>query len=156
MNVQVISFNCILKNKDGQLISSTRKHDVLNRSLENDSELKGLVRDLQNLTKGEKRSVSLTAEEAYGSHQQQKVIFYPRQKLRKTAAVGDVVSVTGVSGAVRTYKLVQFHGDMASLDGNHPLAGQDLIFEIETLDVRDATALEISDHKNSMSIQILH
>jgi FKBP-type peptidyl-prolyl cis-trans isomerase SlyD len=45
---------------------------------------------------------------------------------------------------------------MVSLDGNHPLAGQDLIFEIEALDARLATPSEIESAVNSVSVQLLH
>ena len=45
---------------------------------------------------------------------------------------------------------------MVSLDGNHPLAGQDLIFEIEALEVRDATPAEIDESVNIVSTQLLH
>lgn len=45
---------------------------------------------------------------------------------------------------------------MVSLDGNHPLAGQDLIFEIEALQARPATDLEIASSANPISTQLLH
>jgi FKBP-type peptidyl-prolyl cis-trans isomerase SlyD len=45
---------------------------------------------------------------------------------------------------------------MVSLDGNHPLAGQDLVFEIETLDARDATELEVFEAQNLVATQLLH
>jgi FKBP-type peptidyl-prolyl cis-trans isomerase SlyD len=45
---------------------------------------------------------------------------------------------------------------MVALDGNHPLAGQDLTFEIETVEARDATAEEIIKSSNMISTQVLH
>ncbi|MNL60351.1 FKBP-type peptidyl-prolyl cis-trans isomerase SlyD [compost metagenome] len=106
--------------------------------------------------KGEKRTIALTAEEAYGLYEPSKVILYPRKKLPKDMKAGEMVSIVGKSGSIRSYKVLQFHDDMASLDGNHPLAGQDLIFEIEALDVRDATQEEILEASNGFSKQILH
>ena len=156
MSIQVISFNCLLKNKVGQLISSTFNREVLATSEGQDVVLRGLAKGLQNLTKGERRSISLSAEEAYGFYEPKKVIFYPKTKLPRNVQVGESVSILGKSGILRSYKVVQFHDDMASLDGNHPLAGQDLIFEIETLEVREATCEEIDGSVNTVNSQILH
>ncbi|HVK62240.1 MAG TPA: hypothetical protein VM432_11845, partial [Bdellovibrionales bacterium] len=85
-----------------------------------------------------------------------KVILFPRKRLPSTLRIGEVISIVGKDDQVRPYKLLGFHGDMASLDGNHPLAGQDLVFEIETLMARDATSEEITESCNFMSTQILH
>lgn len=156
MNIQVISFNCLLKNKAGQVISSTYSRDVLNSSTNPDVALVGLSKGLQNLKKGEKRTINLKAEEAYGLYEPQKVILYPRKKLPNNLRVGEYISIANDAGVVRSYKLLQFHDDMASLDGNHPLAGQDLVFEIEALDVRDATSEEIEDSFNTVTQQVLH
>ena len=40
--------------------------------------------------------------------------------------------------------IIEVKDDTVIVDGNHPLAGQDLTFEIEILDVRDATETEIA------------
>lgn len=156
MSTQVISFNCLLKNKAGLLISSTFNRDVLSTSQDQNLMLSGLAKGLQNLKKGEKRSISLSAEEAYGLYEPKKVILYPRKKLPRQTRAGEFISIAGKSGVIRSYKVIQLHDDMASLDGNHPLAGQDLIFEIETLSVRDATREEIAEATNTVTHQILH
>jgi len=157
MRTQVISFNCLLKNKAGQFISSTFNREVLTLvEADQAALLAGLAKGLQNLKKGEKRSISLTAEEAYGLYDPRKVILFPRKKLPQGLRVGESVTIVGKSGVQRTYKLVQFMDDMVSLDGNHPLAGQDLVFEIEALDARDATRKEIDDSLNVVSAQLLH
>lgn len=158
MNVQVISFHCLLKNKAGKLISTTYNRDVINSFEGPDSALKGLVYGLQNLKAGEKRTIHLTAEEAYGLYDPKKVIFFPLKKLSKDALLksGEKISIASKSGQIRTYRVAQVHGDMVSLDGNHPLAGQDLVFEIEATHVREARADEISDNNNQISTQYLH
>ena len=156
MSAQVISFNCLLKNKTGQMISSTFNREVLTSIQNENVMLAGLAKGLQHLQKGERRSISLTAEEAYGLYEPKKVIFFPRNKLPKVLRIGEIVSIKGKSGVLRSYTVIDFYGDMASLDGNHPLAGQDLVFEIEALDVRDATQVEIADSSNTLSAQLLN
>lgn len=156
MNPQVISFNCLLKNRAGLVISSTYNRDVLTMPSVNDIHLLGLAKGMENLKKGEKRKISISAAEAYGFYDPKKIILYPVQKLPKGIRVGQTVTITGKSGVLRTYTIVQFHKDMVSLDGNHPLAGQDLIFEIEVLDARAATTEEMNHAYNSLGTQTLH
>lgn len=156
MNPQIISFNCLLKNRAGKFISSTYNRDVLTALNSGDVQLVGLSKGMQNLKKGEKRKISLSAAEAYGFYDPKKIILFPIRKLSKGIRLGQSVSVIGKSGLLRTYTVIQFHKNMVSLDGNHPLAGQDLIFEIEALDVRDATIEEVDCASNVLAAQFLH
>lgn len=156
VNPQIISFNCLLMNRAGKFISSTYNRDVLTSLNSNEGKLLGLSKGLQNLKKGEKRKISLSAAEAYGFYDPKKIILFPIQKLSKDIRLGQSVKVMGKSGLLRTYTVIQFHKNMVSLDGNHPLAGQDLIFEIEALDVRDATTEEVDCASNDLSAQLLH
>lgn len=156
MSVQVVSFNCLLKNAIGHTISETFNREVLTSVEGENLMLKGLVEGMQNLTKGEKRSIALSAHEAYGLYDPQKVVLISRNKLPKETQLGQQISVLGKEGQIKSYRVLEFHADTVSLDGNHPLAGQDLVFEIEALDVRDATADEIAESSTIISEKILH
>lgn len=158
MRAQIISFKCLLKNTSGRLISSSFNRDVLTSTLDEDAPLKGLAHQLQGIKKGERRSIHLKAHEAYGFYDPQKVILFPLRKIPdfKNVRRGQAVSILSKSGKLRTYRILELHGDMVSLDGNHPLAGQDLIFEIETTDARTATADEIAEAQNLISKQWVH
>lgn len=156
MSIQVISFNCLLKNKAGQLISTTYNRDVLSAQDTDAGFLKGLAIKMQNLVIGEKRSIELTAEEAYGFYDPKKIVLFPKTRLPKNARVGETVQIAGKSGEIRSYKIIQLHGNMATLDANHPLAGQDLIFEIDVISARDASASEIEESGRKISEQLLH
>ena len=154
---QVISFNCTLKNAAGRLISQTYNREVLNAMPPDQSgTLSGLNKNLQNLRRGEKRRFTVPAEEAYGLYDPNKVILFPRKKLPVSVAKGEMINIVGMSGVRRSYRVLEFHEDFARLDGNHPLAGQDLIFEIEALEARDATPEDIEDSTNRVSNQLLH
>lgn len=157
MSAQVISFNCIVRNKAGQLISSTYNREVLTISdVKHSGVLSGLNKNLQNLKKGEKRIISVLAEEAYGLYDPKKIILFPRKKLPSTIRKGELINIVSKSGVLRGYHVLELRPDLASLDGNHLLAGQDLIFEIETLEARDATPKEIDASLNTVTHQLLH
>ncbi len=149
MKVQIVSFHCILKNKFGKILSSSINHDVLTGpSNGNDpQELIALAKGLQNLTTGEKRSISLSAAEAYGFYDPKKVLTMPVGALKQFDGEKIVQTpvILDVDGKPRSFRVVEMNSDNVTLDGNHPFAGQDLIFEIETIAARDATAEEISD-----------
>lgn len=153
---QIVSFNCVLKNKAGVVISSTYNRDVLTAVNDDNAALLGLSKALVGLHKGETRRIELCAVDAYGFYDPAKVILFPRKKLLKNVTVGETVSIVGKSGKVRTYKVAALQDDMVRLDENHPLAGQDLIFEIETLAARPATRAEIDAASNNLSVQLLH
>lgn len=158
MRAQIISFKCIVKNKAGKFISSTYNHDVLTVSeTPSHSFLSGLNKNLQDLKKGEKRVISVLAEEAYGLYDPKKVILFPRRKLPGNVKKGMLVHIVRKSGVQRGYHVVELHSaELVSLDGNHPLAGQDLVFEIEAIEARDATAQEIDESLNDVTQQLLH
>ena len=83
--------------------------------------LLGLSKGLQNLTKGEKRKISLRAEEAYGFYDPNKIILYPRKRLPLTIKVGDTVSILEKSGTLNSYAVVVvvgFSAHGAGLTGN--------------------------------------
>lgn len=156
MNSQIISFNCVLKNSAGKLISSTYNRDVLTTTDSGEQQLVALAKGLKNIKKGEHRKINISAVEAYGFYDLKKVILYPTKKLMKAVRIGQIVTIIGKSGSARTYTVLEHHDDFTSLDGNHPLAGQDLIFEIEALEVREATQHEVNASVNMVGYKFFH
>lgn len=144
MKAQVVSFHCVVKNKLGQVLSSTFNHDVVTAHAEGDKHfLGGLVEGLQDLREGEKRRISVSAERAYGFYDLEKVIECSAECLRgRSAVVGESVNCM-FKGRPTLFRLVAKKGDRITLDANHPLAGQDLVFEIEAVSAREARPDEI-------------
>jgi FKBP-type peptidyl-prolyl cis-trans isomerase 2 len=77
----------------------------------------------------EKKSVELSPEEAYGNHNEKLVAKVPKTNIPGNAKVGDVL--TDSNG--NNWWVRQIGDDFAIVDGNHPLAGQALIFDIELI-----------------------
>lgn len=145
MKAQIVSFHCVLKNKMGKVLSSTFNQDVITGSLNQSAPLKGLADALKGLKKGERRRVSLAAEEAYGFYDQRLVIEVPRAKQDPDGqlSVGMEILVSDGGDEPKPFRVVALTKTTVSLDGNHPLAGQDLEFEIEATAARDATSAEL-------------
>ncbi len=140
MKTQIISFHCVLKNNLGQLISSSDNREVINHPQGNGETLVDLAGGLQNVRPGEKRQIKIRAERAYGFYNLDLVAELPRTDFKngQTLKVGDNVRMTSLeSGQVISFRVTHATKLTVTVDGNHPLAGQDLVFDIDVTDVRD-------------------
>ena len=61
----------------------------------------------------------------------------------ESVEVGMAFVAQGEGGAQRQVRVTAVEGDDVTIDANHPLAGQTLHFEVEVVDVREATEQEI-------------
>ena len=156
MPTQIVSFHCVLKNSLGHLLGTTFNQNVLLSDQMKDQQLRYLVDALRDLRAGEKRRVFLSADRAYGYYDPSLVIVRSLDQLNipQHVRLGETV-VYATSGGKRNYRVIQLSDESVTLDGNHPLAGQDLIFEIEATTARDATAEEQDGGAESLtSIQL--
>ncbi len=144
MKAQVISFHCIIKNKSGHVISTTFNQDVVTAHAEPEKNmLPGLAEGLQDLHQGEKRRISVSAERAYGFYDPSKVVVCSVDCLEGEPVVIGESLMCMFRGTPTQFRLIGRQGGQVTLDANHPLAGQDLVFEIEAVDVREALPEEI-------------
>lgn len=145
MKAQVVSFHCVLKNKLGQVLGSTFNQDVITQVDDPNAPLRNLAMAMQNIRKGERRRICLSAAEAYGYYDPDKVQTRRRDEISdaQNLRLGDSIVVRSTEGNQVLYRITAMDLDTVTLDANHPLAGQDLVFEIEAVEARDATPSEI-------------
>lgn len=141
---QVISFRCVLKNALGQWIGSSFSQEVLRAEHPVSGPQEILIRALHELKKGEKKNVFLPAPQAYGFYRRELVVEVSRKRLPKglTPQLGSEFWGHSPEGDARLFRVTDVTMNSITLDGNHPLAGQDLIMEVEATDIREATAEE--------------
>lgn len=145
MKAQVVSFRCILRNTLGEEISSSFHQHLLGMDGVEPAVLPGLVRELRGIKAGEKKRVHVRAEEAYGFYQQELVFRIPKRRVPESdnLQVGDELPGQSDDGSRMTFRIVGTEGKSFTLDANHPLAGEDLIFDVEATDVREATEEDV-------------
>ena len=102
----------------------------------------GLEKELLRLQKGDKKKVKVKAHEAYGYRDEERVKKVPLTKLPIKVEIGDTLEVETEAGGVELVTVTEKTLTHVTLDGNHPLAGQDLVFDVEILDIRDSTPKE--------------
>jgi FKBP-type peptidyl-prolyl cis-trans isomerase SlyD len=142
MSQRVISFHYTLTNSTGQTIDSSRGDQPL-RFLEGVGQIiPGLETHLRTMQTGEKRQIHVKAADAYGERDNSLVLEVERSRLpTRTVSVGDQFRTNQYPTPLTVTKLTDTH---VTLDANHPLAGQDLFFDVEITEVRPATAEELA------------
>jgi FKBP-type peptidyl-prolyl cis-trans isomerase SlyD len=95
---------------------------------------------------GDRLSLQLEPEDAFGDYDPELVMLTPTDQLGEEVAVGMRIEATGPDGEDRCqFTITDIADGMAVLDGNHPLAGLALRFDIRVVDVRVATEQELAE-----------
>jgi len=105
----------------------------------------GLERELTGRSVGDRLKVRIPAAKGYGEYDRALVQRVPRRALKGIADLRLGMRLqAGTDHGHRAVTGTQIAGDMVTLDGNHPLAGQSLNFEVEIAAVRAATPEELA------------
>lgn len=144
-NPKVVSFHYTLKDSKGEVLESSVGDDPM-MFLENAGQIiPGLESAMRGMQKGEKKTINVKAAEAYGDYEQELVVQVPRAQIpKKDVAVGDQFHADNGQGHAQVVVVTAVSDSHVTVDGNHPLAGQDLQFDVEVTEVRDATKDEVA------------
>ncbi|HMK57241.1 MAG TPA: FKBP-type peptidyl-prolyl cis-trans isomerase [Dissulfurispiraceae bacterium] len=82
---------------------------------------------------GESRAIKVPIEQGYGPRKEERIFQMPKTKAPAAYEVGKTVTLYRADGKAMEVKIIDQTEDAFVIDGNHPLAGQDLTFEV-TLD----------------------
>jgi FKBP-type peptidyl-prolyl cis-trans isomerase SlyD len=142
MKPRLLTFHYTLRDARGQVIDTSQGGEP-RPFLEGAGQvIEGLEAELRQMTAGEKRTVVVPPERAYGLREAGLVQKVPRARLPvKEVRVGDQFQ-TEPDRHAPVVTVVAIEGEDILLDANHPLAGQELHFEVELVAVRPATAEE--------------
>ena len=148
----VVSFHYRLLNAQGELIEDSRP-DEPNLYLHGHRNIMpGLEQAMADKTVGDCFQATLEPHMAYGIYQQDKKKRVPIKYLKheKNLKPGKIIRVKTDEGvqAVTVIKVGKFNVDV---DFNHPLSGQRVTFDVEIMDIREATAEEI-DHGHAHGV----
>jgi len=144
MSNQVISFDYVLTAKGGKVIDASTKGKPLIFISGMGQIIPGLENILLTMQPAEKKTVTIEAKEAYGIHDERLIYKVERSKLpTPEIKVGDMFEV-GEGEHYSPVTITAINGEEITLDGNHPLAGEDLTFAVEIVDNRPATAEELA------------
>lgn len=142
---KVVQFHYTIKDAEGEQVDTSRTGDPMAYLHGHDNMIVGVEKALDGKQAGDKFSVTVEPSEGYGERQEDAVQRIPTKHLQgaKVWKPGMVAVVHTEQGArqVTVLKVGRF---MVTCDLNPPLAGKTLDFDLEVVDVRDATEDEIS------------
>lgn len=109
--------------------------DPLEFAAGSDEVVAGLAGAVVGMQVGERKTVTVAPEAGFGARDDSLRVEVPRTRLPKEAQIGDRVELELEDGQTAPAWIAELHAECAHLDGNHPLAGKILIFDIELLSV---------------------
>ena len=141
---KVVSFHYTLRNSADEEMESSREKDPMIYLHGANNIITGLEKAMQGHAVKDTFTATLEPEDAYGIRNEKNVQRVPLKRLKGIGkiSVGQILNLQTNKGQVQVtvLKVGRFNVDV---DGNHPLAGVQLTFDVEIMDIRDATEEEI-------------
>jgi FKBP-type peptidyl-prolyl cis-trans isomerase SlyD len=141
-----LTYRLNLKNTHGELIEKVEKEKPLEFLFGTGYLLPRFEQYLSGLKMNDPFTFSLSAEEAYGSVREEAIVEIPLQSFEvngklneEMMQVGKKVPMIDQAGARVTGTVIAVGEEYVTMDFNHPLAGRDLYFEGEILEIREPT-----------------
>ncbi len=125
---------------DGTEFDSSAGRDPLEFQVGSGQIIAGLDEKVEGMAVGETATVTVPAADAYGEHDPARVHKLPRAQIPNEIelSAGKQLSATTSDGNEIALNVVEVGDEHVTLDANHPLAGQDLVFDLELVDIVEA------------------
>lgn len=148
----VASIDYTLTDDDGQVLDTSEGREPLTYLHGAGNIIPGLETALEGQNPGDTVAVTVEPAEAYGDRNEELIQQVPMAAFEGVDKVepGMRFQATDDSGQGRVVTVTGVEDDQVTVDANHPLAGQQLNFEVSVVDVREATDEEI-DHGHAHS-----
>ena len=142
---KVVKLHYAVSDSEGTLIDSSYDHQALNIIQGTGYLIPGLEKALEGKATGDTFEVDVAADDAYGQRHDGFVQTVPRELFQgmDDIAIGTQLRAQTDEGE-QTVIVIDVTDEEITVDGNHPLAGIDLHFDVEILEVRDATEEELA------------
>ena len=140
----VVAFHYTLTNDAGEVLDSSEGREPLTYLHGAGNIIPGLEKELEGRQSGDKLQVAVNPEEGYGETQPALVQEVPRDAFQGVENVEPGMQFQAqTQGGPLMVTVTKVEGDTVTVDGNHPLAGQKLNFDVEIAEVREATSEEV-------------
>lgn len=140
----VVSIHYTLKDDEGQVMDSSEGRDPLSYLHGANNLIPGLEKELEGKSTGQNFTASIDPAEAYGENNPELVQKISKEMFQGVEQIepGMAFTAQGPQGQQQVV-VTAVEGDEVTVDANHPMAGKTLHFDVEVVDVRDATDEEL-------------
>jgi FKBP-type peptidyl-prolyl cis-trans isomerase SlyD len=142
-----------LSDEHGLELDSSDNGDPITYIHGHDQILPGLERELEGKVAGDSATIVVTAEDGFGVRHDELMVEVPSEHFDFEVNAGVVVEAQLPDGRSRHFQVAEVRESSVLLDGNHPLAGKTLQFDVTVVSVRDATAEELASADSENSVQ---
>lgn len=143
---KVVTMNFTLKDDEGNVLDSTEKGGPFSYISGTNMVLPKLEEALNGMLIGSKKNLKLEAKDGYGNYNDDAIQVVGKENFPEDIVleIGMEYMANSPDGVKMPFTISNVDGEEITIDFNHPLAGKNLNFDIELLNVRDATAEELS------------
>ncbi|HDZ06157.1 hypothetical protein LCGC14_0128740 [marine sediment metagenome] len=126
------------KLSNGQIFDSSVDREPLEVKLGQGSLIPGFEKGLLDMTPSDKKTIVIAKEDAYGEKQEELFQKVPKSELPEDMEpkVDMALMATNADGSERQLRVAEVNEDNIVVDANHPLAGEDLTFELELVEIK--------------------
>jgi FKBP-type peptidyl-prolyl cis-trans isomerase SlyD len=143
-NNKVATLHYTLKDSDGNILDQSEDgsfvylHGAMNI-------IPGLESALTDKVAGDSLSVKVAPEEGYGLHEEDRIQEVPKNMFENSDDIqlGMQFHAQGPGGEMLIVTVAEIKDETVVIDGNHPLAGKELNFDVKVVEVREASEEEI-------------
>ena len=122
---------------DGTEFDSSRGQEPLEFTLGEGQMISGFEEAVVGMAPGENKTVTLVSDEAYGERNEAMVQQVPRSAIPPEIELSEglLLQAQGPEGETLRFTVADFNEEAVTVDGNHPLAGRDLTFQLELVQI---------------------
>ncbi len=123
--------------KDGTVFDDSREREPLEFEIGGGTVIPGFEKAVVGMEPGETKEVTVPPGEAYGDYDEKLRFVFEKSQFPDDLELkpGLRLNMKGENGKVAVFTVVDVLGDEVVLDGNHPLVGRELVFDIELMEI---------------------
>lgn len=126
------------KLKDGNIFDSSKDREPLEFTIGTQTVIPGFEEGVIGMEVGDKKTIDIPCDQAYGQKRDDMIVAMPKDQFPDDIdpQEGMMLELQTEQGDVMPVNITEVKDDVVTLDGNHALAGQDLIFELELVEIK--------------------
>ncbi len=145
-NDKVVAMNYTLKDtKTNEVLDTNEGGEPIEFMVGRGHIIPGLEEEIIKLNDGDKKEITVSSDKAYGVYDESKLQTLPKEQFAGIElSEGMTLFGQGEDGGQVQVIVKSFNDEEVTIDFNHPLAGKDLLFDIEIASIRDASEDELA------------